>query len=319
MARLFFSYCHKDETLRDQLETHLMMLKRQCIIDVWHDRRIVAGSDIDAAIDQELESADIILFLVSSDFLASNYCYDVEVARAMERHKEDTARVIPVILRPCDWHGSPFGKLLALPTDGLPVTKWADIDEAFLSIVTGIKEAAKASPQSIQSSSKPLVSTPVTTAPSEPKIRSANLRVTKEFTQQDRDEFRLGAFEYMAKFFTNSLVELQDRHTGLKTNLRRVDSNRFTAIIYRNGQKISACTIFLGGISGEGISYCQGEVDGTNTCNETLSIEHDDQTLYLKAMMNFYGSGNRDQKLSMEGASEHYWEKLMEPLQRQRW
>src|SRR5438046_624453 len=108
MALLFFSYSHRDEEYREELEKHLAMLKRQGRISAWHDRRIVAGDDIDHTIDHHLEAADIILFLVSPDFLHSDYCYDVEARRAMERHERGTCTVIPIILRPCDWHEAPF-------------------------------------------------------------------------------------------------------------------------------------------------------------------------------------------------------------------
>ena len=108
MANLFFSYTHKDEDLRNQLETHLAALKRQGLISAWHDRRIMAGHDFGKVIDANLDSADVILLLVSPDFIASDYCYEREMARAMERQTNGEARVIPVILRPCDWHDLPF-------------------------------------------------------------------------------------------------------------------------------------------------------------------------------------------------------------------
>lgn len=112
MASVFFSYSHKDEALRDQLESHLALLKNQGLIDAWYDRRIVAGDEVDDAIFSKLESADIVLLLVSSDFISSPYCYSREMMRAMERHEASEARVIPVILRHCVWQGAPFGKLM---------------------------------------------------------------------------------------------------------------------------------------------------------------------------------------------------------------
>ena len=142
MATLFFSYSHRDETLRNELEIHLTMLKRQGAITTWHDRRIGAGKEFGKEISHYLEEAEIILLLVSPDFLASDYCYDVEMARALDRHKSGEARVIPVILRPCDWHGAPFGKLLAVPKDGKPVTKYANQDDAFLEIAGAIRVVA---------------------------------------------------------------------------------------------------------------------------------------------------------------------------------
>lgn len=134
MISVFFSYSHEDEQLRNQLEQQLAILKRQNVIATWHDRRITAGEVIDHAISSNLEMANIILLLVSPAFLASDYCYDHEMQRAMERHGAGEAVAIPVILRPCDWHGTPFGKLLATPTDGKPVTQWADRDQAFLEV-----------------------------------------------------------------------------------------------------------------------------------------------------------------------------------------
>src|SRR5437016_5278541 len=119
------------------------MLKREGVISGWHDRRISAGQEWDGQIDSHLNSAEIILLLVSSDFLASNYCYDIEVKRAIERHEAGEARVIPIILRPCDWQTAPFGKVQVLPKDAKPVTRWEDRDEAFLNVATGIRLAGQ--------------------------------------------------------------------------------------------------------------------------------------------------------------------------------
>ena len=105
---LFYSYAHEDEALRDTLETHLTLLKRQHVIDMWHDRKISSGTEWDKAIDENLEAADIILLLISADFLASDYCWDIEIQRAMQRHKEKSAVVIPVLLRPCDTGDADF-------------------------------------------------------------------------------------------------------------------------------------------------------------------------------------------------------------------
>lgn len=138
--RVFYSYSHKDEKLRDRLETHLSILKREGAISQWHDRRISAGLDWKNNIDERLNSAQIILLLVSADFLASDYCYDVEMKRAMERHASGEARVIPIILRPCDWDLTPFAKVQALPKDGRPVIKWRDQDTAFNEITRGIRD-----------------------------------------------------------------------------------------------------------------------------------------------------------------------------------
>jgi tetratricopeptide (TPR) repeat protein len=128
-------------------------LKRQGVIASWHDRRIGAGTEWAGQIDDHLNSAKVILLLVSSDFLASDYCYDLEMKRAMERHDAKEACVIPIALRPCDWKGAPFGKLQGLPKDMKPVTSWANQDEAFTDIARGIRQAVekiKANPEHLQ-------------------------------------------------------------------------------------------------------------------------------------------------------------------------
>jgi len=136
---LFLSYSHRDESLRDELAKHLKLLERQQVISAWHDRDISAGTEWASQINEHLETAKVILLLISSDFLASDYCYDIELARAMERHELGEARVIPIILRPVDWAGASFGKLQALPNNAKPITTWDNQDLAFENVVKGIR------------------------------------------------------------------------------------------------------------------------------------------------------------------------------------
>jgi hypothetical protein len=138
---VFISYSHKDDAFREDLLNHLANLRRQGKIVAWHDRAIEAGEEWEAQIKGNLESARIILLLISPPFIASDYCYDIEMQRAFARHNEGTARVIPIIIRPCDWKDSPFSKLQALPKDAKAVTQWSDRDEAFLDVVQGIRRA----------------------------------------------------------------------------------------------------------------------------------------------------------------------------------
>lgn len=144
---VFYSYAHEDEVLCNELEKHLSTLHRQGLISSWHDRQIVAGTDWALTIDTHLETASLILLLVSSDFLASDYCYGIEMKRALERHQMNEARVIPILLRPVEWHGAPFESLQVLPTNTQPVTLWSNQDEAFANIATGIRRAIEDLPQ----------------------------------------------------------------------------------------------------------------------------------------------------------------------------
>lgn len=143
-VHLFISYAHRDQGFRNALEKHLASLKRAGHIATWHDRQILAGDHIEDTIDRNLEVADLVLLLVSADFLASDYCDGVEVRRAMQRWEAGEARVVPVILRPCDWHDTTFGKLLAVPCDGKPVSTWRNRDAAFLDVVQAIKSIRSA-------------------------------------------------------------------------------------------------------------------------------------------------------------------------------
>ncbi len=142
-TRLLCSYSHKDEILRDELQAQLTIMQRQGVIDIWHDRKISAGTEWENQISENLENADVILLLISADFLASDYCYDKEMKRAMERHDAGEAVVIPVILRDCDWHDADFGKLQGLPKDGKAVTLWPDRDTAWRNVAEGIKKSVK--------------------------------------------------------------------------------------------------------------------------------------------------------------------------------
>ncbi|GCE11156.1 toll/interleukin-1 receptor domain-containing protein [Tengunoibacter tsumagoiensis] len=137
---LFYSYSHKDELLREQLETHLRLLSRQGLIAEWHDRKLLPGTSRAYEINSYLEAASLVLVLVSPDFLASDYCYEVEMQRALERHQRGETHVIPIILRPCDWKESPLAALECLPRNGKPITQWDDQDEAFLAIAKGLRQ-----------------------------------------------------------------------------------------------------------------------------------------------------------------------------------
>lgn len=141
-AKIFFCYSHKDEKLRSELEKHLKMLERQGIIINWHDRKILPGKNWNTTIESNLDSSDIVLLLLSPDFLASDYCVEVEMKRAFELHKNGHLQIVPVLFRICDWKNSEFSKFQGLPSDMEPVisSKWYSEDEAFYNIVQGLKE-----------------------------------------------------------------------------------------------------------------------------------------------------------------------------------
>lgn len=315
MVKLFFSYSHKDEDLRNELETHLAMLKRDGTIHTWHDRRISAGSEIDQAISQNLEEANLILLLVSANFLASDYCYNSEMGRALEKHAAGNAVVIPVILKPCDWHSSPFGQLLGTPTDGKPVTMYGNQDEAFAIVANDIRHVSSrvSGPAPIVSALE-IAQIAGASANVEPVLRSSNLRIKRQFLDHERDEFLENSYEYVARFFEGSLDELQRRNPQIKTRFKRINSTSFTASIYEAGNRVSECSIVCGGpshFSSNGIAYSHSTGAPRNSYNEVLTVTDDGYTLHLTG-----GVFNRTSDvLTQQGAAELYWSMLLQPLQ----
>lgn len=140
----FISYCHVDERFRKELQAHLALLRRQGLVSVWHDRMIMPGESWSARIDHALNRSSLILLLVSADFVHSDYCWGVEMTRALERHHAGKAVVVPIAVRLCDWTGAPFASLQALPTDAKPVDDWPKRDHAWTNVAQGIRSLVAA-------------------------------------------------------------------------------------------------------------------------------------------------------------------------------
>lgn len=316
MAKLFFSYSHKDGDLRDELEIHLAALKREGVIETWHDRRIGAGKEFGREISRNLEEADIILLLISPYFIASDYCYENEMGCAMKRHDEGTAQVIPVILHPCDWQNLAFGKFNATPNDGKPISNFSNKHDGFLQAARAIRKAVEELEGRQKKTRTPVADMPANSSPSVPHPRSSNLRIKKEFTDHDKDRFLTDAFEFVATFFDTSLAELNARGSGITSEFRRVDANHFTTAVYRQGRKLNSCKIWMGGRTSfpNGIAYSTGDSHGDTSFNESLSVENDGYTMFLKPM----GLAQQpfpDPKLTFEGAAEFLWSLFIRPLQ----
>lgn len=137
---LFFSYAHEDKNLRARIDKHLSMLVQEGLIAQWYDEEIMPGSVWNDEIRKHLEQSQIILLLVSADFLASKYIWDVEIKEALKRHEAGTARVLPIILHPCDWESAPFAEIQVLPAGAKAVTLWTNRNAAFTSIAKGIRK-----------------------------------------------------------------------------------------------------------------------------------------------------------------------------------
>ncbi|MEO1396481.1 MAG: GUN4 domain-containing protein [Cyanobacteria bacterium J06634_5] len=225
---VFFSYSHKDEALRNELANHLNGLKLSGVITDWHDRKLLPGDEWDRQIKDNLNSAQIILLLVSSDFIGSRYCGDVEIKRAMERHEAGEARVIPVILRRCLWHRTPFGKLQALPKNGAPVvdvSAWPTQDDAFCDVAEGIYQAALSFSETTTSEAVGGQATQTSVARSvqKPNITKASEQETASNAQA---QYRARVKEYLIERSLTTFHYLELEHLQAQLKLPKAEAQR---------------------------------------------------------------------------------------------
>lgn len=137
---LFISYAHEDEKFKNELQKHFSGLVNQGVIESWDGRAILPGEDWNDAVKKKLGEAQIVLFLVSADFMASEYIKDVEIKKTMERHNSGLVKIIPVIVRPCDFKALPIGKYQALPKGAVPIIDWPSQDAAYMDIVNQVRK-----------------------------------------------------------------------------------------------------------------------------------------------------------------------------------
>ncbi|MEX0905355.1 MAG: toll/interleukin-1 receptor domain-containing protein [Balneolaceae bacterium] len=318
MSKIFISYSHNDEKWRSELETHLSLLKRQGLISTWHDRRIVGGDDFANEIDVNINDSNIILLLVSPYFISSDYCYEKEMDRALERHKGKEARVIPIILEHCDWQTAPFGKLLALPQDGKPITTFLNPHEALTGIAKEIRGIIESEEKDYSEKQKIIVSKTSVQKPKEKKpIRSSNLTVKKKFSEKEIDDFLEESYNYIYKFFANSLEELKNRNDFIDYKLDKIDSRHFTVKLFKYNEKENECMIWYSPDDSFsfGINYSNSISQGNSGFNESLRPNNNGRYLYLEAYNMFNPMLNKDEYYFKESAAEYYWGYFIRPLQ----
>jgi len=313
MTKLFISYSHADEPLLKELTKHLSALRREGLITAWYDREILAGGNIDSEIDEQLDAADIAMMLVSADFLNSDYCSSIELKRALQRYRAGDLRVIPVILRDCDWRHSPLGKLNALPEDGCAVTSLADRDKAFADIARALRRVL--SPPAQSTPEWGAAAMPSSSAP--PGQRPSAL-LKRKLTDADRDAFVHSTFEHIANHFERELKALAASNHGVEANFRRIDANCFTAIVYRDGECIAQCSIRLEGIGnrpGGNILFSLNASVRTGSYNESLHLGQSDQDLFLETV-GFSLSETKKEQLSAEDSAHVLWDLMLRNARR---
>ncbi|HEX8513850.1 MAG TPA: toll/interleukin-1 receptor domain-containing protein [Allosphingosinicella sp.] len=319
MTTAFISYTHADEPLKDLFLQHLAPLRREGLIELWHDRMLNVGDHLDENIQKELASSDLIILLVSAAFLDSEYCFEEEMQRAFARQREGKARVVVVILRPCQWKNVPVGSgltlssFLAVPKDGKPVTSWANADEAFDDaagfirrlLVTGSR-ASGGSPAVRSETSGSQTLTPVKSPPTR---RSGSLFLPgAKITDRDRDSFVKEAFESAADTFDKGLRQLSDGDPRIETEYERIDSRSFSAIVYAHGNKAGECRIFTGSQFFPNALCLSFDVSSRGSMNEWLTLNEENGELSFKASGMAGYIRRSDRSLNPAAAAEYLWE-----------
>lgn len=310
--KVFISYSHDDIAALEQLRTHLAVLRSQGLIDEWYDREILPGGIIDAEITQRLESSDLFLLLVSPYFLASDYCVNREMKRALERHGSEEATVIPIILEHCDWQNTHLKNLMALPRNGKPISTWPNENEAYHDVVKELRRVLEAgNPRhSAVTDKKESFHAPV-------QPGANRIRVKRDFDEIDRGEFREKAFNVIQNYFNTGIEEI-NAMDDLKGRFHSRSSTTFTCTIINNGKRATSpayITVYDGGggyMALGDISYSFSENAPTNSANGWFTIQSDGYELFLDPMNMSVLSVTPNGRLTPEAAAKQLWVNYLE-------
>lgn len=305
--KIFISYSHADDDLLNRLHKHLAQLLRDGTVTAWYDREITAGGRVDDSIESELENANIFLACVSPDWISSNYAYDREFKRALEREEEGTAVIVPVIFRPCDWLSTPLQQFRALPKDGKAITEFTNQDVAFLDVVMGLRGLARQRSEHVEFKGKPGSDDGQAESANRP---SARYRVRREFDELDKRDFVDASFGEMYRFFEASAAELESV-SEIECDLSALENAHFACTVINRGVSRGFETVHVrkGGSWGA-IDILFGEHDRSNTSNGGFSVVADEYQLYLSPSM-FHFDGQDKKKLNAREAAKLVWDDLL--------
>lgn len=302
MAHAFISYTHIDAHYTERLHVHLAQLKRESLLTSWYDGEIAAGQQIERAIDQELKIADLFLALVSPDYLASNYCYNIEFQQAQQLHEAAKLVIIPIIVQPCDWKSSPFGKFKAIPKDGKPVSEWTNENNAFLNIVDEIRKLIKTTTPS-----------DVVAAPAAGSMTRRNYRVQTDFDAVDKLNFKEKAFATIHDYFKAAIAEINGIDNIKARFVRESLGEQFTCVITNRAKINTDGYISIGIIQQDhfgrnGINFALAEQLNSNFMGNNYALSHDEYEMFWIRNELMYGSRNDNQKLTAKEIAAQLWE-----------
>tara|TARA_R110000751_G_scaffold272764_1_gene373003 strand:+ start:28596 stop:29540 length:945 start_codon:yes stop_codon:yes gene_type:complete len=306
--RTFISYSHHDARVLERLHVHLANLQREGWIETWYDREILAGGVLDDEISQELEAADLFLLLVSPDFIASNYCVEREMQYALERQDAGEARVVLIIVEPCDWAAMPqLRRLKAVPTDGNPISEWTNANNAYLNVVQEIRRIVDAG-EAVESA--PANNELVSAAQQK---RVPRYRVQRDFDEIDSSEYRDAAFATIKDYFRRAIAEI-DAVDGLRGRFVDRGANSFGSTVVNRGRQNGIAHITVHCRNAEfalgDIYYSFNENAGENTANGGFNVSSDEYEQFLVVTMAMFG--DVPDHLNPEQAAEYLWNQFIE-------
>lgn len=303
--KAFISYSHRDANALERLHTHLAVLRREQLIESWYDREILAGDAFDTAIQRQMDESVLFLLLVSPDFLNSSYCYDVELKRALEKHENGEARVVPIIVEPCDWTSSPLGKLKALPKDGKAIAEWNNTNTAYLDVVQELRRIVKADAQQSPKASPAVQQSAV---PASEQTAARRYRVKRDFDAIEKSEFLEQSFAEVRDYFERSVTEINGV-ADLKARFVSHSGTSFGCTLVNRAKERGTAHITVhrrsGSMSLGDIYFSFNENAAPNSANGWFSIEANEYELFFSGSA--FGLGDRKEKLSARGVAESLW------------
>lgn len=308
----FISYSHHDSSALERLHVHLAVLRHDGLIREWFDRDILAGDDLDGRIADRLESSSLFLLIVTPDFLNSDYCVKREMARALERQASGEARVIGIIVEPCDWQSTPLRAIKVLPRDGKPVAEWTNANSAWLNVVQEIRRVIL---EDRQAGSTAQEKNTQSASFSRPTASTSRYRAKRDFDDIDRSEFRERAFEEIKEYFKEASSEL-DSLDDFRARVVDISPTAFGCTIVNRALSRGTAHLTVhrqtSSRSGMGDIYWSFDENAApNTAHGWLSIENDEFELFLKTQSFSFGSDERRQMSGREAASS-MWNDMLE-------
>ena len=324
MMKGFVAYSKADSKNVEGLMIHLKGLEHEGIIETWHDRQLVPGDEWDSRIHAELADADIIVFCVSADLLATDYVQRVEIPTAIARHDREEATVIPVIFRKCAWQGHALGRLQGIPPKDKTVQDYIredNMDEIWTDVANAVRDAVQRREEA------DVHSRPAQTrreAPPESWVRPSGAKPVifsdhGEASDLERDDFVRSTFASISEYFEASLENLKEANPSCEVRLQELSADAFEASVYVNGRRSAFCGIFTHRDMGAGgIGYSNRGVGQRNAFNEDLRLASGERGSRLKwqaLMGTMHGASEFDtNEMDQQKASAYLWSLFMQRL-----